>query len=337
MMSASLPLLSIVGTTSVGKSEAVFKLAATVLQNKLASGITIISADSRQVYRGLETITGADVPPNFTEKQNEQGRYFEKPTTVGAIKLYGVSVIEPTQEWSVSNFITYTRPIITAAQENNELVVIVGGTGLYHQQLLATDSQLFVPPNPGLRQSLAQMSVVELQNHLEQLDSLRLTAMNNSDRHNPRRLVRAIELARAFADSSQTNDTTAIVIDTTSTPHHFVGLQLPSDELQERIAERVAARFHNGAVQEVAQLLKLPALAPQISTTLGFTQVAQYLAGEVTKEVCVTEWAVADFQYSKRQLTWWNKYGEVTWFSKTDENWYTAFETHVTKILTQNQ
>jgi tRNA dimethylallyltransferase len=313
----------------VGKSDAVFSLADYILSHSLAKGVVIISADSRQVYKGLEVLTGADLPPDFIAGNN----HFSKATQQGTIELYGIAMISVSDEWSLGNFLEYVRPIIKQAQADNKQILVVGGTGLYHEHLLNEDSRLSIPPNLELRTQLAQLTVEELQAKLQELSPLRFEQMNNSDKNNPRRLQRAIEVAlysQEIYENETANQETAANED-----HRYLGLLLPLEIVYEKIKERVKIRFENGAVEEVKNILShTKVLSPQLTTTLGFTEIQRFLAGELSAQQCQELWAQADFSYSKRQLTWWKKYGPVQWFEKEDPNWYKNFLASATQSLT---
>jgi len=333
MSKKQLPIFSIVGTTSVGKSEAVFTLAYTALTQGATSKVIILSADSRQVYRGLEVLTGADVPEGFqSNERSAAGQYFSQHTPQGIIELHGIGLLSPTEEWSVGRFTSYAAQLVEQAQRTEALVLVVGGTGLYHQHLLTRDPHLFVPPNLPLRAELANYSVAELQEKLRGMDATKLNSLNHSDLHNPRRLLRAIEIALADQELQHTFVSTAaqpatkisanVQTSSAQPEHRYFGLQLPTAILTQRIHDRVQHRFAAGAVTEVEQLLASPVpVSSQAMTTLGFAQIAAYLAGEVSATECQSVWEQADVQYSKRQLTWWKKYGAVEWFDKTTDNW----------------
>lgn len=362
MSQKSLPIFSIVGTTSVGKSEAAIALAEYALQHKIAPKVCIISADSRQVYRGLEILTGADLPHDFMvaedglpeETFSQESALvvpqhcFQKHSEIGIIEIYGISILSPFEEWSVGRFNEYARSIIAKAQDEQALVLVVGGTGLYHKHLLTTDPRLFIPPNTALREQLQQKTIAELQARLQVLNPSHFAEMNNSDRYNPRRLQRAIEVEEALKllDQSDPIEFDALLEKLKSKPplkrletteHHFFGLQISLAQLHHKIEQRVKARFKDGAVDEVRAVLHIAQeqekkLPHQVESTLGFSEVKRYLNKEISADECQQLWVQADFGYSKRQLTWWKKYGAVKWFNREQPVWLeqllAVFKTH---------
>lgn len=325
-MPTTFPLFSIVGTTSVGKSEAVFHLCNVLQQNNPQQKVVIISADSRQIFEGLEILSGADIPDGFVTVRDENISpypFFRKSNT----EIFGLSFLAVSEDWSVSQFQAYAHYILQYAVTQQAVVFVVGGTGLYHKHLLNSDPTLHIPPNPEVRAKASGLSVAELQLWLQQINQEKFTQMNNSDQHNPRRLVRAIEVAltESFVDSPQPSATTLSAVD-----HYYVGLKLPLEVLEEKILERVKARFSAGAVAEVQAILHAGHLiSPQASTTLGFAQLTEYIVGKTPAEDCMAAWALADFQYSKRQLTWWKKENQVEWFDRSEADWLKKLEQSV--------
>ncbi len=291
-------VISIVGSTAVGKTAFALQAAQSVIERKKYSGVDLISADSRQVYKGLEIVSGADLPENLSSE----------------ISFHGVSIINPDEEWSVSHFQQYAQSIIDQSLANNRLPIIVGGTGLYHDRLFETDPQLHIDPNQETRAKAEAMSVEELQAWLEEIDSEKLEAMNNSDRNNPRRLVRAIEIILAEPNSTPTSFSK-------KTNQTYVGLTDDLEKIEHKIALRVTERFEHGAVEEVQHLLgkyqdwSLPAFS-----ATGVKEIAAYVKKVISQEECLKAWTLREFQYAKRQITWWqNK--PVKWFDIGKKDW----------------
>lgn len=297
--------LAIVGPTAVGKSD--FALAAAQkMLDAGAVGVDIISVDSKQVYRGLEILSGADVPPSYRalSPTSLPANYQLLPPFFASadhrIFLHGISIIEPHEDWSVAHFQTFAQSVLLAAERAQRAVLFVGGTGLYYAHLFSTDAQLRIGPNQALRQRLESLSLSQLQAEANQAAPEAFAAMNNSDRSNPRRLVRLLEKRAAQPR-----------IESVKAPHaalRYVGLRADVVTLQARIDARVAKRLDGGALQEVERLLAhRPAPTAAALATLGVADIADYLAGSVSREQCAAQWALHEFQYAKRQLTWWRK------------------------------
>ncbi|MCA9373447.1 hypothetical protein KC921_05145 [Candidatus Woesebacteria bacterium] len=313
-MNSKLPnhCLSIVGPTATGKTRRALELAEDLLKVRRAAGVDLISVDSRQVYQGFEVLTGADVPDGW-QQQNDSGlprQFFKHPEK--QIALHGVSICELTEDWSLAHFVTFARSVMQWSWANQRQPIIVGGTGLYHKYLFSDDQTPMIPQDEAVRSSAELMSAVKLQEWLGQLDPVKLEQMNQSDRANSRRLIRAIEIAMWKA--RQTAESVAVVgsdeddIKWSQVENEVELLTVPLAKIQSSILQRVVERFDGGALQEVERLLalKLPSSTP-VLTTLGVPEITQYLEGKISATECQQLWALHEFQYAKRQLTWWNK------------------------------
>ena len=309
-------IISIVGETASGKTAAAFQLANYLIEINSCSGVDIISADSRQVYKDIAVLSGADIPEGFNQK-TEQGLlpFLEK----SSIRLHGVGILEANKEWSLGQFQRFALKLIDEALVQNRKVIIVGGTGLYHMQLFQTESRLRVPPNIELREKAEKMSLEELQNWLSQLDPSRIAKMNNSDLQNPRRLVRAIEQGLEAGDTKP-----SVELINPKYSHKIIGIRSQTSELKLKIAERVKNRFDGGAVQEVKKLRDFLELASGIKTTLGFKNIESFLDGDINEDECIKSWVVSELKYAKRQRTWWKPISNIEWVDDVKaQNMYT--------------
>ena len=284
-------LLIICGPTGTGKTKLALHLA------KKFSG-ELVSADSRQVYRGLDALTGKD-------------RSEEIP-----IHLY--DEVDPGGDFSVAHFVRLAQPAIKDIRKRGKLPIAVGGTGFYLRALTQDVETLYISPNKKVRKRLSGASVEELQEELRCVDLDKWNAMNPSDQKNPRRLIRAIEVAAKKPDLRKTQPFDAL----------WIGLAAPLEVLKKRIAMRVAERFGK-AVKEVRQDL------PPI---LGVSALTVFSEGKATKEEAIDIWANEEYKYAKRQLTWFRKEKAVHWLDlseavfeqKVEEmvrEWYTPGKT----------
>lgn len=315
---------SIVGPTAVGKTELAFWLAKKLLKLQVYSQINIISADSRQVYQGLEVLSGADIPRDFRfqPQADPELSYFQSKDA--SLRLYGVSIIKPDQEWSVAHFQQLAVKIINQDHHHHRLSIIVGGTGLYHQHLTNPDTLLHIPPNTQLRNELQELSVEDLQLLLTRLNSDKLAGMNESDRANPRRLIRAIEIEKSHEQMREQVSSSPGTLDlpVLDLPLLTLGITDANLRIKKRIEERVRHRFSTGAQTEVAQLMadyenwSLPAFS-----TTGVKEVRAYLEDRISADECLQHWALSEIQYAKRQQTWWKKREVSEWISIQHSTW----------------
>lgn len=298
-------LISIVGPTATGKTNLALTVAEKIGLSNF-TGVDIISADSRQVYKGLEIISGADIPEGF--ELDATGSFFEKDK----VCLFGLSMLDPDKEWSVGQFQEWAQKIIEESWQNSRLPIVVGGTGLYHKQLWQEDQRLQVPPNVEVRERAENLSLEELQNWLKELDEQTFELMNHSDQLNPRRLVRKIELLIA-----EENEEVSVASKDQLDFHHIVvGLTDELETLEHKIGLRVEERFKAGAIQELEKIVvSFPDQKLPIFSSTGVKPLLGYMSEQIDKETCLEMWWRQERQYAKRQLTWWKKQEGVKWFA----------------------
>ncbi len=322
-------IVAVVGPTASGKTAFALQLATQALEAPHNySGVDLISVDSRQVYMGLEILSGADIPENFSLVETQAGRYYKHKSL--DITLLGVSIIGLDQEWSVTHFKDFATEIILNSFKNNRLPILVGGTGLYHQHLFNTDSSLYIPPNQDVRRKAANSSVSELSEWLFKIAPETLVDMSDSDVDNPRRLVRAIEKTlwkkRYFVNEVSSEKPASVVPENLLASSEVIvfGLQISLEEIKEKITQRVTERFKQGAINEVKNLLQVCQKndAPACST-LGVQDISELLLGVTTQEECQKKWALHEFQYAKRQLTWFKKQENIIWLDDLQKKQYT--------------
>lgn len=326
-MSSSInkPLLSIVGPTGVGKTNFVLSLCNELknVSNFSFVGFDLISVDSRQVYKNLKIISGADVSDGFIEREDEEitHHFYEKDL----VRIYGVSILPYQAEWSVSHFRNFAQEVIKQSWVNNRLPILVGGTGLYHDQLFNPSPILDIKPDLELRAELSRLSLKELQEKLEKLSPTRFKKLNNSDYFNPTRLSRAIEIAIWEANHGAEEDLESGQMNIKPEQQLTIGLKDDLENIKEKITKRVAERFGNGAKSEVSRLSDLfeqYGRNKQLLSATGVREIQAYLDGSALKSEALNKWTLREFQYAKRQLTWWKNKSNVNWFETNSENWH---------------
>ncbi|MDQ3008556.1 MAG: hypothetical protein M3Q81_03085 [bacterium] len=332
-------LLSIVGPTAVGKSAFAMEVAASLVADKKYLGIDLISADSRQVYVGLGTLSGSDVPSSFTTSTTSELQYPFLQTADGGIRLHGVEVISPTTEWSVYHFQSMAEAVAEWSWGRGSLPIIIGGTGMYLRSIELPGMKLQAGPNEEVRHAANDKTVEELQSWLISLDETTLENLNDSDRHNPRRLVRAIEKAVA---ANQVGEVTKKVQQPSAlfeAEALSIGLQDELTAIESRIKSRVSRRLAAGAVAEVEQIMANAEIAgtpkvPALSAT-GVKPIMAHIRGDINLATCEQQWFTQERQYVKRQLTWWKKYGVVEWCSVGHDGWQASAVSKIKSWLYQ--
>jgi len=277
-------LLCIVGPTGTGKTKR-------AIEESLKQPSILVSADSRQVYRGMSIVTGKDHPDG--------------------VEIFGIDIVSPAEDCSVSVWYDAVMPHIAKARKEGKLPIVVGGTGLYVKALTDGIATMHVPINPFLRTQLESLSLTELQEKLSEFSPSKFDAMNNSDRHNPRRLVRAIEIATYRLEGRILARQGSDLLHSEST---LIGLKYSDDRVQRnKIHERVLTRLNQGAIEETKTLLTQYSPDIKSMSAIGYKSIIAHLKGELTQDEMIDTWVRDELSYAKRQLTWFRKQN-VIWY-----------------------
>jgi tRNA dimethylallyltransferase len=260
--------------------------------------------------------TGKDLPVKSKLKiQNSKLPGFYE---VNGVRIWGYDLADPKRKFSVAHYIKIAERIINDIWRRNKLPILVGGTGLYIKGIVDGIPTAQVPRNEILRKSLEKKSREELFEILKYYDSDKAKSLNSSDRKNPRRLVRAIEIARQKSDFRyQMSD-----VSQNSKDVLFIGLTMPREDLYGRIGERVDMRLKQGFENEVNRLITSGvSWKDQSLQTLGYKQWREYIVGRITREEAMNFWKQEEKKYAKRQITWFKKERRINWFDVLEVNW----------------
>ncbi|MFH1207909.1 MAG: tRNA (adenosine(37)-N6)-dimethylallyltransferase MiaA [Patescibacteria group bacterium] len=275
------PLIAIVGPNASGKTSLSIALA------KKFKG-EIVSADSRQVYRGLDIGTG-----KATRKE------------LRAVKHHLIDVADPRREFNVSHFKKRAAPTIKKILAKGKLPFLVGGTGFWVRSIIDDLDLPAVKPNKNLRRQLGRKSTSELFKILKKLDPHRAKTI---DRHNPYRLIRAIEIIKATGKKISPLKK--------SSPYNvlLIGVRHPLPKLYRLIDKRLDQGIKQGLIKEVKDLHK-KGIGWQRMYDLGleYRFVSLYLRGTITKQEMVAQLKNAIHHYAKRQLTWFRPDKRIVW------------------------
>ena len=283
-------ILVIVGPTAVGKSALAVRLA------KKLNG-EIISADSRQVYKWLNIGTG-----KITKKE------------MRSVPHHLLDVVDPKKRFSAADFVRLGKKVIADIWARGKIPIICGGTGFYIDALLGKVLFPNVPPNTALRKKLAGKTAPELFAILKKWNPAwaKKIENNSSERHNPRRLIRAIEIAKSLSV-----DTVCPQVATWELNSQVVkiGLTLPPEKLKEKIRLRLLARIRAGMIAE-AKKLHRQGLSWKRMEELGleYRYLARYLRNEISKKEMIEKLATEIWRYAKRQMTWFKQDKKINWF-----------------------
>lgn len=320
-------ILIICGPTATGKTSFGLEMA------KKYNG-EIISADSRQVYTGMDIVTGKDIPLSLI-KRGDKGvsssirwkNKFLKYYLIKGIRVWLYDVVTLDEPFNVSFWKQCADLVIRDILSRGKLPIVVGGTGLYIKSLTQHLSQIDIPPNPKLRARLEGKSADYLFNHLNRLDPFSSAKINQSDKSNPRRLVRAIEIALHTPPSLRLRegDQGGELFKKGKLGEGLGGrydegvsyltlaLFAPKEHLYSMIDKRVEARVAAGAVDEAQQILK------EFNHSLPSLTASGYRA--FLDPDPLVSWKTREHQYARRQLTWFKKQPDITWFDITKNSW----------------
>lgn len=270
-------LIVIFGPTASGKSELAVKLAKRI-------GGEIISADSRQVYRGLDIGTA-----KITKKE------------MGGIPHHLLSIISPKRVFSAGDFKKLAEKKIRDIFGRGKVPIICGGTGFYIQALIDNSLIPEIKPNWKLRKKLGKRTPEQLFKMLKKLDPRRAKSI---DAKNPRRLIRAIEIAKHSPTKVRPS-----FLQRFNLCFLEISIKLPEKELKKRIEKRAEKMIRAGLIKEVEKLRR-SGLSWKRINELGFEYKypAMFLRGKINKKEMLKRIILENWHYAKRQMTWFKKY-----------------------------
>ncbi len=284
------PSLIILGQTAVGKTALAIELA------KELNG-EIISADSMQVYKGMDIGTAK---PTLEERKS--------------VKHHLIDIKNPDEEWTVSDFIQESKKIILDLSLKRKFPVLAGGTGLYLWSFMEGFSFPIVEADFSLRKSLQEKEVSALYEELKKVDPESLKKINKNDK---KRIIRALEV---------------FILTGKPISHHqeegkqkkqeennlIIGISMPKDALYEKINFRVDLMIEKGLIDEVKNLLnKFPKTLPSFKG-LGYKETIEYIEGRWTKDQMIEELKKRTRNFARRQMTWFKRFKDVSWFEAND-------------------
>lgn len=278
----------ILGPTATGKSDYAVNLA-------LEKNGEIISADSRQVYRGMDLGTG-----KITHEEMK------------GIPHHLLDIRDPHEDFSVEEFQRLAFEGIEQIISRGKTPIICGGTGYFIQAVV--DNPVFpaAPADPILRKELERKSLEELQ---EILASIPKEKGAKIDTENKRRVIRAIELGRALGVIP------AVKYGPQNYDFELIGLDFPDEILKERIVKRLEKRLELGMVDEVRKLHANPPAGGGVSWErlenfgLEYRYIAKFLQGKISEDEMKDILKTKIWQYAKRQRTWFRKDNRITWYN----------------------
>ena len=323
-------VIVILGPTASGKSSAAIFLA------KKFNG-EVLSADSRQIYRGMDIGTGKivnDFPRAELKVESEKLKVKEKHFNIfwsEGIAHYGIDIVSPRTDYSVAKFKKYADRVIADILKRGKVPIIAGGTGFWIKAIVDDVTYPEVAPDPVLRSKLRNKTTEELFSILKKLDPERAATI---DPKNPVRLVRAIEICRKLGKVPSPLYSGEMSRRTRRDRggHEFLQIGLARDkvELAERIKLNVKKRFADGMISEVERLHKTGLSWKKMeSFGLSYRLIPEFLKNKnSSEEELIEKIYAAEKDYAKRQMTWFKKDKRIVWLKD-----YKKIETAVKKFL----
>jgi tRNA dimethylallyltransferase len=290
-VTAAPPLIVVAGATATGKTDFGIRVAEAIIDRGRPA--VVISADSRQVYRGLDI---------GTAKVSAADR--------ARVEHHGLDLVDPDRAFSVADFAAHARTILDDVGRRDGIALLVGGTGLYLRTVARGIDTDALPSDPLIRARLEEELASEgLPALSARLDALAPTRTDQIDHRNPRRVVRALEIAEIVGDAPLP------VPRGYPGPSTWLGLTLPPDEHRRRIESRARDQFASGLLEEARALRErfdptLPAFS-----AIGYREAWSVLDGERTLEAAVEIDAQRTTAFAKRQATWFRSEPTITWLS----------------------
>lgn len=267
------PLIVITGPTASGKTRRAVDVARAI-------GGEIVSADSRQIYRGMDIGTGKDLEE------------------YGDVPVHLIDICPAGYKYNLFEYLRDCRTAIEDIRSRGRIPILCGGTGLYVESVLKGLQLPEVPENPSLRASLEGKSLDELTEILAGMKALH----NVTDVDTAKRAIRAIEIQTFYLDHPEAA--------AQAEPHPIdnavvIGVEVDRDTRRRRITERLHARLAEGMVDEVKRLLA-SGIAPDdlIYYGLEYKYLTLHLTGELTLAEMTAQLETAIHQFAKRQMTW---------------------------------
>jgi len=281
-------ILIVVGPTASGKTSLAVSIA------KEFNG-EVISADSRQVYRGLDIGSAKVTVPEME-----------------GVKHHLIDIVDLSETYNAADFKRDAELAIKDILSRGKLPIICGGTFFYIDTLLNRVSLPKVEPNERLREELESKDTKSLLAILEKLDPVRAKTI---DQKNKRRLIRAIEVASTlgFVPRPVSEDLPYDIL--------VIGLTVDMTKHGDTLKKRIEDRLQIGMVEEVENLLKLGVTHAKLeSLGLEYTYLSRYLRGDLSLETMISELAIKSRQFAKRQLTWLKRDSTIHWFNRDDKH-----------------
>ena len=274
------PIITIVGPTACGKTRLAVDVA-------LSYDSEVISADSRQFYRGMTLGTGKDLEDYIV--RDETGNIVKE------VPYHLIDIREPGYKYSIYEYQSDFHRVLNDMRSRGKLPILCGGSGLYVESVLKGYEMHEVPENPELRKSLEGKSLAELEEILKTYKTLH----NTTDTDTTKRAIREIEIRDYYKNHAQQ------LTGYPAVPSLVVGINIDRDLRRERITKRLKERLEAGMLDEIRDLLAA-GISPDdlIYYGLEYKFLTLHVIGELSYKDMFDQLEIAIHQFAKRQMTW---------------------------------
>lgn len=308
-MTTAPPLVLIAGATATAKSELGIRLATSIIATGRPAAV--ISADSRQVYRGLDIGTAK-----------------VGPAERAAVPHHGLDLVDPDEAFSLADFVAHVRPVLDDLAARDGVALLVGGTGLYLRAIGRGLDPDALPSDAVLRARLeTDLQRDGLPAMVGRLEALAPSQADRVDLRNPRRVVRALEMAELVGDRPPPPPRGY------PGPSVWLGLRLEPAEHRHRIEVRARGQFDSGLLDEARDLRTrydpgLPAFS-----AIGYREAWAVLDGELTRPAAIELDAQRNVAFAKRQATWFRSEPGIDWLDAADAGMEEAATDRIAGLL----
>ncbi|PJA45159.1 tRNA (adenosine(37)-N6)-dimethylallyltransferase MiaA [Candidatus Uhrbacteria bacterium CG_4_9_14_3_um_filter_50_9] len=299
-------VIAILGPTASGKTSLGIAIA------KQFNG-EVVSVDSRQVYREMNIGT-AKPEGVWVEHEIEKGGSINqlfgarKMFVVDEVVHWGIDLVDPDEDYSVAQFKQYAEQKIKEIVQRGKLPILVGGTGLWLQAVIDNLDLAATPADADVRAELESRPLGDLFAEYKRLDP---AGAEFIDRENKRRVVRALEVTKLtgkpFSEQRSAGEPKYDVLQ--------IGLDVPREELYERINQRVEEMVAMGLVDEVRRLKGKYGCEIDAMTGIGYRQICEFLNGNESLAEAIQATKQATRRYAKRQMTWFKRDERIKWIT----------------------
>ncbi len=283
------PLLVIAGPTASGKTGLAIRLALALRQEGIAA--EIISADSRQVYRGLDIGTAKATPAERA-----------------AVPHHGLDLVDPDVPFSIADFADHAWGVLPHIAAAGGMAILVGGTGFYLRAIARGLDTAALPSDTGVRRQVeSDLAAEGIERSSERLRILAPTLAADVDLRNPRRVARALEIAALVGDAPR------------PAPRGYpgsvawLGLDAAPPVHRYWIEARARAQFDGGLVEEARGLRERFDQSLQAFSAIGYQEAWALLDGAIDRETAIERDVARNVAFAKRQRTWFRRERDIAW------------------------